>query len=220
MQSLMDGRTVVTHGGRRFVCRAPSCRTVILALSHFSLQILGARLTFRKNPAAFAGLSAQMRAGLVLREIPAESWPAVGQVLESCCELYGGAPGEIEELLAAEGGRTLASELIAGVAALCDVGRLVEACELDKRVEELESDEELPEATAGDDGPLPMEIIVTRIAERFGQAPHQVMEWPYVEVIDLCESILPAIAKAGKPRGPEIFGLTTEEWGKEGVTLH
>jgi len=64
-----------------------------------------------------------------------------------------------------------------------------------------------------------MELLAASIGERFGIAPHEVMTWPYLEVIDLAETVLPALDKMRRGEGPEVFGLSADEWEEEGVTL-
>jgi len=215
IRSLMHEHTVVVHAGRRFVCRKPTCETVILALGSFGVELLGLRRVYRQTPAVFE----IEPVALALRHI--KNLPRLASVLATCCELHGGAPGELVELLAGRGGRMLAGELIAGILSLCDLERLIAATEMDRLVDELEKEPAPGPAVAREtDGPSAMELLAASLGERFGTAPHEVMTWPYLEVIDLAERILPALARMRRGKGPEVFGLSAEEWEDEGVTLH
>jgi len=216
IRSLMHEHTVVVHAGRRFVCRKPTCSTVTLALGSFGAEILGFRRVYRQSQAVFDAVDA---IPLALRHI--KNLPRLASVLATCCELHDGAPGELEELLAGRGGRMLAGELIAGILSLCDLERLIAATEMDRLVDELEKEPAPGPAVAREtDGPSAMELLAASLGERFGVAPHEVMTWPYLEVIDLAERILPALARIRRGKGPEVFGLSAEEWEDEGVTLH
>jgi len=212
LRSLMGGNTVVLHEGGRYVCRPPTCETVLLAMEHFGAELLGCRMAYRSNAAVYATVPIQV----VLSTI--NDARRLAQILATCCELHGGAPGEIADRLAGKGGRELAAKLIAGVLAVCDLGHLIEATELDRQVDEIEK-QPAEASTPTQDGPAAMEILAAMLGERFGIAPHEVMAWPYLAVIDLAEGILPALEKMRRPRGPEVFGLSAEEWEDEGVTL-
>jgi len=212
IRSLLAERTIVLHDGGRYICRKPTCETVILALGHFGAEILGCRLTYRKNPRAFS--IAPVR--VVLSNVTDMHHLAV--VLATCCELHDGVPGEFEERLIGQGGRELAAKIITGILAVCDLERLIEAAEIDRHVDELEAAPEAGPAPRPE-GPSAMELLAASIGERFGVAPHEVMAWPYLQVIDLAETILPALDKMRRGEGPEVFGLSADEWEEEGVTL-
>jgi len=213
IQSLMSERAIVLHDGGRYICRQPTCETVILALGHFAAEILGCRLTYRKNPAAFA--LAPVR--VVMSSLA--DMHRLAAVLATCCELHGGVPGEFEDRLAGKGGRELAAKLITGILAVCNLERLIEAAEIDRHVDELETAPAAGGASPRPEGPSAMELLAASIGERFGIAPHEVMAWPYLQVIDLAETILPALEKMRRGEGPEVFGLSADEWEEEGVTL-
>ena len=137
----------------------------------------------------------------------------LAQVLSTCCELHGGAPGELEELIEGEGGRSLAVLLVEGVLWTCDLSRIIEAAELDARVAEMEKERTTaPQETETPSEVSAMEIIAAILAERFSCAPHEVMTWPYEEAIDLIERVIPAIDKMRHPERPDVFGMTEDEW--------
>ncbi len=153
-------RRVVLAGGRRFVCRPPTVRTVDRAMAMFEPEILALHAAAREVP---------LTAGEVLRVVAGDR--RMAEVLDTCVEVWGGAPGELVELTG--GNRELQVELAQAVLELCNPGWICATLHLD---DVLEAPDEVPAVT---DEPTTQDAVVCRIAAAFGRPPHEVIDWPY-----------------------------------------
>lgn len=151
----MRRTAVVYHGGRRFVCRRPSLRAVLLALDLYA-DAIGALLTLERDESA-TEIDKRALAGALAEQYPERA----AQVLALCVE---------DQVHTAE-----VPALAAAVLGLCDLDRIISGLNLADYSSGAE-----PEAPAP--GPSGLEREMVRLAERFGTTPEAVMDWP-VEMI-------------------------------------
>lgn len=154
----MRRELVITHGGRRFVCRPPSLRTVSLALGAFLPVFQATSRAWAESGAEWDTGASERLLGVVC------DGPAVIPVLSSCATLVGGEPGQLDELLADDQVLRL---LLARVAlAMLDIGLV------------LANAQDL--LAAGDDGPAgDDETALLSVAMLLRLPPLEVMELPY-----------------------------------------
>ena len=215
LRDFITERRVVTHSGRRFVVTKPSCEAVTLALSRLGGTILACRGAFIKSPHLFTG-------DLVATFLPFFSdTPALAEVLASCVNLHGGAPGETEAAL--EEDSALREKIVRALVEVSDLGRIVSLLDLDDLARKLTSEPEtgapgeIPEP--GKSGPSPMELLCVGLAERYGCSPFGVMGWPYEAVMSIAVEILPMLQPRSPDHSERIFGKTRAEWEADGVIL-
>ncbi|HET6373008.1 MAG TPA: hypothetical protein VFG76_06860 [Candidatus Polarisedimenticolia bacterium] len=212
LRDFIGERRTVVWAGRRFTVRKPTCKTVTLALSYFGREIIGCRGAYLKQPEIFTDPFSACFPFFT-------ETPGIALVLASCVELHGAAPGELEELLGAD--RALCAELIRAVMGISDLGRIITLMDLDEAALEALEPGEQRETTAEADedssGPSPMELLAVGMAERFHCTPFDVMGWPYEAVISMAIEVLPALHPGQK--GEDVFGLSADEWAKQGVVL-
>jgi hypothetical protein len=168
---LLPRRRVVLRGARRFVCHPPTYATIVRLLALYPATLeraaqIAKEADGRLSPAHY----------LPLFVVDAENAAAV---LETCCELVGGAPGEFEEAVATDDG--LALELGRAVLSICDPGRIAEA--LDLGAIERAADPR-PEGE-----PDAIETTCVILAERFGVSPLEVLEWPFEAYLSVLDTV-------------------------------
>jgi len=194
IRHLMRERRVEIIDGRRFLVYEPTCTTIVKILYLFSQELLILRKEFLTGPA-----------------LETETWCSVGsrlfnskpmqatEVLATCCELWEGAPGEIESVMRSrtpesDSGLMIRERLSESVLTLCDVNTIVGLMSWDhidaRIIADGGGDDDAD--VLDDEVPSGLEIVVTCVASRFGQDPRVVMHWPYEMVTTLYEQLLPA----------------------------
>lgn len=192
--SLHTERRVVTHAGRRFVVSAPTVETVLTALRVYAAEIVILRREYLKDaltPDVWLDVAAKMLLA---------KGRASAEVLETCCALWEGGPGQLEEI--AQSDPALRENLARAVLDLCNpeaiVNRLSWAvidAALSGAKEQAEDD--------GEDGPSAIDVLVVSVALALHQPPAAVMGWPYEMVCDLFETIIPACTSYEKAGGDD-----------------
>lgn len=111
----------------------------------------------------------------------------VGEVLETCCSLIGGSRGEVLVNVAAD--PQLAIDLGVASLSLCDVPRCFAGAGLDK-IGRMPAEDLEVHRPAGwfDPTDHALEVGVVAMAERHSCAPHDVMAWPFEEVLLVSET--------------------------------
>ncbi|HOC17122.1 MAG TPA: hypothetical protein PKK95_02585 [Vicinamibacterales bacterium] len=155
-----SGRRVVLAGGRRYLCRPPTVRTVDRVLTLFLTEVSALH-------AAAADVS--LTPEEILRVLSGDR--RLAEVLDTCVELWGAAPGELVELLADN--RDLQVELALAVVGLCDAAWIWSTLHL---AEALEAQEQAP---IGPEDATTQDAVLCRIAAAFGRPPHELLDWPY-----------------------------------------
>ena len=189
--SLHTQRRVIVHGGRRCVVSAPTVQTVLTAVRVFAQEIVLLRREFLKSE----HLPAETWIDVCARMLLAKS-RAAADVLSTCCSLWEGAPGELEELAAADA--VLREKLGRAVVSLCDPSTIIARLSWEAIDAAVSGAPVEPEEDEPDDGPSAIEILVVTVAQAFHQPPASVMDWPYQMVTDLFETILPACNSSQK----------------------
>lgn len=186
----------VRWNDRVFVCGPPTGRTVVLAIALFPAEIVAiARVAYAKD--------ADMGSDPIGICLPAflQAPEHLGTVLESC--VAGGAPGEISAAIASPEGRKkgIAERLVRAVADTCDLRRVCRELQLDSA---LESDEMRPTQVFRDPGghvdAQTMGMVV--LGQAFGCAPHEVLEWPFEEILDATIAMTPQDKLRPEGRAP------------------
>jgi hypothetical protein len=172
---------LVEHRGRRYVVRPPTFATVVLADALFPKEIAAfAHLTVG-NPALLAENDA-VRRGILGGFLQDTSDGRAGEVLETCCSLSGGYPGDV--LASTLHDPELAIALGVAVLSLCDVPRCFKSAGWEKvgstPIEIL--DAERPHGWVDPSGQRG-EVAIVAMARLHGCAPHDVMAWPFEEVL-------------------------------------
>lgn len=172
---------VVIHDGRRYIVRAPTLATVLLASGLFPEEVAAFAKVAVENPAVLTG-GRDVWAGVISDMRLDVSDGRAGEVLESCCALMGGGPGDV--LVHTSADAELAVNLAGAVLSLCDVPKCFEAAGWGKvgkkSIEELESGK--PEGWF-DPGARNLEIGLYNLAKEFHCSPGDVMCWPFEFVV-------------------------------------
>lgn len=155
-------RTVVLDGGRRYVCRPPTVHTVMLALTYFEAE-------FRAVHAAAHAGETPLELGLeeIVRVC---AGTRLARVLDTCVEIWGGAPGELPELVARD--VELQVRLALAVLDLCDPAWIYRNLGIDLSAAPGEAGEISDEPSA-------MDGAICAIAAAFGRPPAEIPRWPY-----------------------------------------
>lgn len=203
---------MLVHGTRRFIIRKPTCDTIARLTSGFALEITALHTTYHEAGQAGSELLA-VALPLFLSDLP-----RAARVLDSCVELWQGAPGELGDLVSAD--RPLAQALTVAVLGLSDVPRLCRLLGLDQPPDEAEPG--LPEEISE-----PFDLMLGAVADHFATDPFVVMGWPFEAVHSLLSSVIPQLnaLKAGKlgaaqpmaSSGPGIEDLAA---GGFGIAYH
>lgn len=173
---------VVTHHGRRYIVRAPTLATVMLASGLFPKEIAAFAKMAVDNPALLER-DDEMRRGILGQLTADVDGGRVGEVLETCCGRIGGNKGEV--MLDASDDPSLAVALAVAVLSLCDAKRCFVSAgweELGKKtVDELEHAD-----SAGDwfdPSDYATEVGIDTMAREFHCSTQDVMRWPFEVVI-------------------------------------
>ena len=210
LRAFLGERRFVKWAGRRFTVSPPTVRTVAAALSVYGAEIVGCRLAYLGKPDLYA-------AGALDACLPMfNDGPRTAYVLATCCELHGGAPGELEELVAVD--RRLAGDLIRAVADLCDLDCIIQGLDMDGIAQQQKRDSDEESHKGGNyEGPSAMELLCTGLAEAFSVDPMVPWGWPFEAGLALSKEILPALHPIKDDE--DVYGLTAAEWAREGVKL-
>lgn len=182
--SLHTERRVVVHAGRRFVVTAPTVQTVLTAVRVFASEMVVLRKEYLKEP-----LTPDVWIEVSAKMLTAKG-KAASEVLGTCCALWQGAPGDLEELAGAD--ISLRDALARAMLSICDPAAIMANMSWDDIDDAISGTPAEPEAAPADDGPTALDILVTTVALAFHQPPGAVMGWPYEAVTALFDSIIPA----------------------------
>lgn len=121
-------------------------------------------------------------------------------VLSSCVDLHGGAPGEFEEMIAAETQRQLRADLARAVLSLVvDLPRVVKSLELEDAVAGMDAPAAAPPDTELE-GPNNYLLALAIVAQCFSVGnPADIMAWGYEAFLEISEEIVPHLL----PKPPE-----------------
>ncbi len=175
---------IVEHRERRFLVEAPTMGTVIVAIGLFAKQIAAVSKLAVETPSILAGTREDYY-GMLSDILTDTSDGRAGEVLETCCSLKGGSRGDVLSAVSVD--PELAWILGAAVLGLCDVARCFHAAgwaEIGKKsIEELESLSEARPSGWVDLSGRKLEIGLDAIARRYSCAIHDVLTWPFEEVL-------------------------------------
>lgn len=205
LRDFLRERAVVVRGSQRFIVTKPKLRTIIALLSRFPAQVYSIRKVYAESeePISVEDLVPVFVAG---------DRTAAAEVLETCCELHGGYPGEVVDCLKANDDLIL--RVIYAALSLCDPERIASSLDLDRVDDPAPSD---PSTELADPGPTDQEISIVVLAERFGCEPTEVMEWPYESFLSTSE-ILPLISGVpGESRREDSGELVTDQFSHIGL---
>ncbi len=175
LRDLIPKRRFVDVGGRRYLCRPPAWSTVRLVLELYPAEILALAKGFR-------GIERRPKVQEVL---PLFVDRRMAAILPTCVEIVGGRPGDLEECVSSDPG--LASILCGEVLRLCDPERIVRSLNLDAAVDEI-LERKAPEDGAA--APDPVHALgACVLAKTFSVPPHEVLGWPYEEILELAEAV-------------------------------
>jgi hypothetical protein len=172
---------LVEHHGRRYVVRPPTLATVVIADGLFPKEIAAFANQAVDHP-SMLGENDAARRGILQALLRDCSDGRAGEVLETCCSLCGGGPGDV--LTATIDDAELAVVLGLAVLSLCDVPVCFKRAGWEK-IGKLPIDVLEAEQPRGwyDPGEQQAEIGLVAIARRHGCAPHDVMQWPFEVVL-------------------------------------
>ena len=202
--ALVKRRRVVTISGLRFLVGPPTVETVRLALEIFSAEIYNAAKGYRT-----AGDDVQFGLDEIIPTFL--SAPRIGRLLETCVEVNGGCPGDVEA--AANSNPLTAEGLSRFVLKLCNIQRIVESLNLDDTVREIDKRTEQGEAPSAEDEEAvddTQTIGIVRMGLVFGQPPHAVMRWSYEEFLATAEAVI-AMTPPANTNGDGTSYLTDAE---------
>ena len=176
-------RRVLIHGARRFVVGPPTVAAGHSILLRFGPEIRACAKAFRTSPAMFAGDPV----GIAVAAFISPADPRLGECLHHCVEMEGAAPGDLEQVVAAD--HELATKLVFAVFGLCDLPRIVRSLGL----EQLGAEGQSPEPEGVSDG----ELQILRAAEIFGIDPRAVLDWPIEMLVSVTEAYSARFTREG-----------------------
>lgn len=180
-------RAVVVHGTRRYVVHKPTCETVAKFTALYSLEIQALVNTWKQAN----GLGSDPVAVCLVAFLP--DLERVASVASTCVELVGGAPGEMEEIVAQD--RDLARKLFLAALTTCDPERIVSLTSILEEPDLFQAKPKRLKVTS-------FEVMISILAERYGVTPFDVMRWPYEAACSLFGEVIPAIGDLMSGRTP------------------
>jgi hypothetical protein len=175
---------VVEHRGRRYLVSAPTLGAVLLTMGHFAEHVTAFAVSANASPDLLAGGPNGFPA-LIDTLLPNVADGRIGEVLEQFCKRIGGERGDVITDTAVD--RELAVSLVAASLSLCDVKACFEGAMLSKVKDAIAS-----ARSNGDDWVDPREYAaplgLKQMAATHGCALHDVMDWPFEEVL-MCNEL-------------------------------
>ncbi len=197
LRPFLGERAVLVRGRRRFVCRAPTVATVFRLVASFPGEVLGlyksASDLSKRGVLVDGGLAAAL---VVVVPLLLKRREEFASVLETCVDVWGGAPGELAEAL---DDVPLVVDLVGACLALVDdLPALVETLHLDKFLasQAMGADAEV------DVGPSAQVVALAVLARTFSCDPMTVAAWPYEAFVTMAQDVVPYITP--KPPGGEV----------------
>lgn len=173
LTDFMRREKVLRIGGRRFIVRPPTGRTLLMALLRYEREIAAMVSGVQKYRETDPEAADQLTVSAVARYLASGERGA--EVLETCCELVGALPGETREALAHD---DAAQRQIAEAAA----DLLLDPARVGASIAAMFS------GTATEfDGPSDGEVRVYLLARAFGVPPQTVLDWPWEQFLAACE---------------------------------